>query len=377
MTNKSKTRSFRDKINDIIDTKTYAGLKAVEYPDPDIYALTNWTYEDIKNEVAALMKKFDDMGFKLKEAMELTYNTLRLAAYNDEGIKEFTENIMSATAIMLYCSKTREFIDADLRQKYSKLLDRWTTSHYKGYKLSLKDEEALENDIVSMLELIERYGDTSQPDYSVSVHDFLLDARPERWNRNLASGHVQMYISGDDKPCIEYIQKQLSPEAFLLITRFERDYYSPNRYKFVVESNGMKITPETQRFFDLYDGRSFIYRDATFYIDYHCGNNKFKGCTTGNDIAAFLNNNYYLLIMSYLNSEDKGVFIDMYGRIYDYSHGFITFAANSFEEFLELNARRSESQWVMINARKEIEQKYFIPEIRLLSIKRIRRGVHV
>ena len=49
----------------------------------------------------------------------------------------------------------------------------------------------------------------------------------------------------------------------------------------------------------------------------------------------------------------------------------------AFEEYIELYARKHKRAWYMINKRMEIEEKYFVPEIRLLSMKKLRRGVYV
>ena len=375
MDNKFKPGSFRGKRDEVMDTSRYQKYAETPYPDPDVTPLTSWHYGDIKSLVDELMENMNEIGFKFRESAEFVYHTLQLSIWNDKRGAQFTENLMSFTAIMRFLISKKCYLDGIIRDKYKALIDEWTRDHYKGYHLTVEDEKELEGDIAQTLEKLERIGETIIPDNMMVIHDFLTDASPKMWNRSL--GHADLTRDFSPPSNLEAIQSALSEEAFLLITRFDRDYYNPNRYKFYLEANGMRITPEVQRYFDLYDGRAFIYRDASFYINHHCGLNRIKGFTTSNDVGAIVMNNYYLLILSKLTTPGEGLFIDMYGRIHEYANGFLRFASNTFEEYLELYARKHKRSWYMISKRMEIEEKYFTPEIRLLGMKRLRRGVYV
>ena len=375
MDNKYKPGSFFGKRDEVMDTSRYQKFSDTPFPDPDRTALTSWKYGDIKRLVSELMETMNDIGFKFRESAEFVYHTLQLSIWSDTRGAQFTENLLSMTAIMRFLIEKKCYLDGVIRDKYKALLDEWTRDHYRGYRLTVEDETELESDIAKTLEKLARIGETVIPDNMMVIHDFLTDASPKTWNRSL--GHTALKRDINPPGCLEAIENALSEDAFLLITRFERDYYNPNRYKFYLEANGMRMTPEVQRYFDLYDGRAFIYRDASFYINHHCGLNRIKGFTTSNDVGAIVMNNYYLLILSKLSTPGEGLFIDMYGRIHEYANGFLRFASNTFEEYIELYARKHKRAWYMINKRMEIEEKYFVPEIRLLSMKKLRRGVYV
>ncbi len=375
MENTYKPGSFLGKRDEVMDTSRYAKYVETPYPDPDRTALTFWKYSDIKRLVAELMAGMKDMGFTYRESAEFVYHTLQLSIWNDTRGAQFTENLLTYNAIMRFLIQEKCHIDGILRDKFKAMLYEWTKHHYKGFRLSVEDETELESDIAKNLERLERVGETVLPDNMMVIHDFLTDASPTKWCPSLS--HATLRRDFTPPGYLEQIQDSLSEEAFLLITRFERDYYNPNRYKFYLEANGMKMTPEVQRYFDLYDGRAFIYRDASFYINHHCGLNRIKGYCTSNDIGAIVMNNYYLLILSKLTTPGEGLFIDMYGRIHEYANGFLRYASDTFEEYVELYARKQKRSWFMINKRMEIEEKYFVPEIRLLSMKKLRRGVYV
>ena len=375
MDNKYKPGSFFGKRDEVMDTSRYEKYSDTPFPDPDRTALTSWRYGDIKRLVKELMEKMNEIGFKFRESAEFVYHTLQLSIWSDTRGAQFTENLLSMTAIMCFLIDKKCYLDGVIRDKYKALLDEWTRDHYRGYRLTVDDETELESDIANILGKLERIGETVIPDNMMVIHDFLTDASPKVWNKSL--GHTSLKRDVTPQGCLETIENALSEDAFLLITRFDRDYYNPNRYKFYLEANGMRITPEVQRYFDLYDGRAFIYRDASFYINHHCGLNRIKGFTTSNDVGAIVMNNYYLLILSKLTAPGEGLFIDMYGRIHEYANGFLRFASNTFEEYIELYARKHKRAWYMINKRMEIEEKYFVPEIRLLSMKRLRRGIYV
>ena len=373
---KFKPGSFRGKAAEVTDTSRFAKFDNVPFPDPDRRALTTWTYRDIKREVAEFMESLSDLGYKFKECTDFTIRTFQIAIWNDPLCKQFTENLLVVTAVMRYLAdKGSGYLDGDLGEIYNAMLSEWTADHYKGYRLSVEDENELEEDIALLMKKFERVTEAVHNDFKMMIHDFLTEADPEIWRPNLGHNNQMRYFTPPGY--LEAIQGSLSEDAFLLITRFDRDYYNPNRYKFFLEANGMRMTPEVQRYFDLYDGRSFIYRDASFYINHHCGLNRIKGYTTGKNVGAIVMNNYYLLILNKLTRPEEGVYIDMYGRIHEYANGYIRFAANTFEEYLELSARKQARAWLMINKRRELEDKYFIPEIRLLSMKRLRRGVYV
>ncbi|MCR5122837.1 MAG: hypothetical protein K6B74_10490 [Ruminococcus sp.] len=375
MNNKFKPGSFLGKRAEIMDTSRFEKFVDTPYPDPDRQSLTMWSYDDIKMLVDEIMEAMRDMAFTYRESAEFVYQTLQLSIWNDKRGAQFTENLLIYTAIMCFLIKEKCHIDGVLRDKYKAMLDEWSLDHYRGYRLTVEEEEALEKDIRFVLTKLERVGETIIPDNLMVIHDFLTDASPTSWCRSL--GHTNLYRDTTPPGYVEKMQGVLSDDAFLLITRFERDYYNPYRYRFFLEANGMRLTPEVQRYFDLYDGRAFIYRDASFYINHHCGLNRIKGYNTSNDVGAIVMNNYYLLILSKLTTPGEGLFIDMYGRIHEYANGFLRYAANNFEDYVELYARKQRRSWYIINKRKEIEDNYFVPEIRLLGMKKLRRGVYV
>lgn len=371
-----KPGTFRAKIAEVTDTSRFAKFDNIPFPDPDRTALTTWSYRDIKTEISEFIDSLSELGYKLKECVDFALRTFQLAIWNDTSCRQFTENLLVVTAAMRYLAQRGTgYLDGDLRDIYNAMIEEWTAGHYLGYRLSVDDESELEEDIAFLMKKFERITDAVHNDFKMMIHDFLTEADPEIWCPAL--GHNNLMRDFTPPGYLEAIQGSLSQDAFVLITRFERNFYNPNRYKFFLEANGMRITPEVQRYFDLYDGREFIYRDASFYINHHCGLNKILGYTTSRNIGAVVMNNYYLLILSKLTRPDEGVYIDMYGRIHEYANGFIRFAANTFEEYLELNARKQQRAWLMINKRRELEDKYFLPEIRLLSMKRLRRGVYV
>lgn len=375
MYNKFKPGSFMGKRAEIMDTSRFEKFADIPYPDPDRHSLTTWRYDDIKRLVEELMEAMRNMAFTYRESAEFVYHTMQLSIWNDKRCAQFTENVMTFTSIMGFLIREKCHIDGILRDKYNALLNDWSRDHYRGYRLNVEEEEQLEADIAAVLKKLDRVGETVIPDNTMVIHDFLTDAAPTSWCRSL--GHTNLYRDYTPPGYVEKMQEILSDDAFLLITRFERDYYNPYRYRFFLEANGMQLTPEVLRYFELYDGRAIVYRDASFYINRHCGLNRIKGYSTSNDVGAIVMNNYYLLILSKLTAPGEGLFIDMYGRIHEYANGYLRYASNNFEEYIELYARKQKRSWYMINKRKEIEDNYFVPEIRILGMKKLRRGVYV
>ena len=72
--------------------------------------------------------------------------------------------------------------------------------------------------------------------------------------------------------------------------------------------------------------------------------------------------------MDYHYAGDWGPHICEDGKIYNYISGTLELAANSIEEFLEMEAREYLKSKLLLERRRELENKYLIPEIRTASM---------
>ncbi len=171
------------------------------------------------------------------------------------------------------------------------------------------------------------------------------------------------------------LRERLSERAYAMLTEYERadkiidaDILE-NQY---LAPNGLKMTDKLREFIELYDGRVYAWRHTTFLnMDRPFSSNTFEGFSIFLEIDAPIfvsGDKYYINTMDYHVAGDWGPYIGSDGKIYNYYCGKLEIPAKTPEEFFEEEAKLYYKDSLLIERRRELENKYLIPEIRTASM---------
>ena len=342
-------------------------------PDHRTQRLSCWTYADMKREFARSMELFAEKGFS-DERVNLAYNCACLKRYfamDKKSVAAMTENVMANTIRVIGAFETGSVkMSALSRQEYEKQISAYRSAETRGLTLSPEEYAELKYDIETALKLVQKleYSKPVSDDDGVSVSCKFIE-------RHFKDVKKAPPPADSDKR----LRELLSNRAYEMLTEYEREEeivdidFLENEY---LKPNGLKLTDGLREFAELYAGREYIWHAPCFLMDYPLSRCWYKGYS----VDLFLTwtgrieaDNYFIPAMSEFVPPYTGPEIDGNGMIHFYGEGYWLDFPNTAkplapEEFFEREARERYKDGLLIERRRELENKYLIPEIRTASM---------
>lgn len=351
--------------------KTYQ--RRLEVPDCATEKLSYWTYSDMKREFQKSMELFSENGFA-EDCITMAYKCVELSVMyglmygNRERAYSMTENAM---AITIYADKALESRNSKniewLKRQYEEHISAYRSAPTHGLILSAEERSELDRDIDSVLERLA----FENPRVDTIQRETLGCEESDIDFNTTARLRVAVPSAESDRK----LRERLSERAYEMLTEYERadkiidaDILE-NQY---LAPNGLKMTDELWEFIELYDGRVYAWRHTIFLnMDRPFSCNTFEGFSIFLEIDApifVLGDKYYINTMDFHVSGDWGPYIGSDGKIYNYCCGELELPAKSPEEFFEEEAKLYYKDSLLIERRRELENKYLILEIRTASM---------
>lgn len=346
-------------------------FRRLRIPDIMTEKVSCWTYADMKHEFQTLMKMFADQGFT-DDCILMAYKCVRLSLSSGDRdeiqANSMTENAMALT---IYADETLKSGDLNqiywLKESYSDKISAYRNASTHGLILSTAEQAELDRDIDSVLKRLS----TENP-----------QTENRQWNElNFERSSFKFDKDIDEILCVadppadgdKRLRERLSDRAYAIMTEYERAGKITDIG--VLESKclapqGLKHTKELREFIELYDGRVFAWQHTDFLSmdePFSCSN--FKGHSISLEVRApfyVSGDEYFINAFAYHVAGDWGPYIGSNGKIYD-SWNNMKLLANSAEEFIEMEAREYFKDRLLLERRRELENKYLIPEIRTAS----------
>lgn len=338
---------------------------SIAIPDVTTEKMSCWTYSDMKREFAESMDLFVKNGFA-NEAVSLAERCIQLRAARDID-KSFamTENAMLFTIILGEAYKANDLrLIHERKNFFNEQIDKWRNAPKHSLTLSAEEQSELDRDIDYVREMI-----SSDKSEEPSTEKRWFDPDDELGFDDACRTVLKRSCT---EQSTEIMRQRLSPEAYAMITEYKRrrTFTDPDDFeKKVLLPKNLKMTDKLREFIEIYDGRAFAWRSAYYFeMDVPFSHHNFDGfwISFGGNIC--LNDGkYYISTMDYHYAGDWGPHIDENGKIYKYWCGSLELAADSMEEFLEQQAREYRKDELLLKRRRELENKYLIPEIRTAS----------
>ncbi len=341
------------------------GGRCIAIPDFTTEKMSCWTYSDMKREFAESIDLFAKNGFA-DEAISLAERCIRLTSVRDFD-KSFamTENAMLFTIFLGEAYKAKDLRLIHIWKKdFDERIDKWRNAPKHGLTLSAEEQSELDRDINYVREMIssDKSEEPSTEKKWFDPDDMLGfdDACRSVLKRNCTEQST------------EIMRQRLSPEAYSMITEYERQrtFTDPDDFeKKVLLPKNLKMTDKLREFIEIYDGRAFAWRSNYFEMEVPLSYHNFEGFTISFGGNICLNDGkYFISTMNYHYAGDWGPHIDENGKIYKYWCASLGLTADSIEEFLEQQARERFKDELLLKRRRELENKYLIPEIRTASM---------
>lgn len=342
---------------------------------PDITAdrVSNWTYADMKREFQKSTELFSVNSFE-DECAYLAYSAAGLSVFYAKNKRErayaMTENIMALT-ILINTALGVSYIHPYLPENYERFVSEYRNSPTHGLVLSPGEQSELDRDIETALEKLRGYepepGKPFDPKFANAREISISEPLYYKWRKE-NSVCIDPPADSDSR-----MKARLSDTAYKMMTEFERiEFVSPDEYeKTFLLPNGLKMTDKLREFFEIYEGRVFAWRKTQiFNIDDPWSKTPLWGYCIGcgGRILVSRDGTYYIEAMHEHTTQDYGLHIGSNGKVYDCTMGRLYFLTNSMEEFLESEARDYRKDELLLKRRRELENKYLIPEIRMASM---------
>lgn len=340
--------------------------KQLKIPNLMTEQLSRWTYADMKREFAGSAELFADNGFK-DECLFLAADCIRLRPKNGSAYF-MTENAMLETIL------ANALINSDdppvnwLKKYYKNKISEYKNAPTHGLILCSAEQAELERDIENISEKIRGLNETAEP---IPKHYETIEwekAPFDSFDLEDCDDALYSYVPPADSD--KRMKKRLSNSAYEILTEYEREkIIDPDilEKKYLLP-NGLKLTDKLRGYIELYDGRTIMWLDRKFYMD--AVETRVQGQMLETIIEApiyVLDGKFYIKIMLEFGSLCE-TYIGSDGKIYEEGHDGYEFAANSIEEFLESQAREYLKSQLLLERRRELENKYLIPEIRTASM---------
>lgn len=347
-------------------------MRRLRTPDIMTERVSSWTYADMKCEFQRSTEFFSDNGFE-NECAYLAYSAAGLYVFcgeNKESAYAMTENIMALT-ILINKALGVSYIHPYLPENYERFVSEYRNSPTHGLVLSSEEQAELDRDIETALEKLRGYEPEPtkpfEPKYANAHEISIGEPLYYKWRKE-NSVCVDPPADSDSR-----MKARLSDTAYRMMTEFERsEFVSPDEYeKTFLLPNGLKMTDELREFFEVYGGRVFAWRKTQlFYMDDPWSQTPLWGydIECGGRILVSRDGTYYIEAMNEHTTQDYGQHIGSNGKVYGCVMGCLYFLTDTMEEFLESEARGYRMDELLLERRRELENKYLILEIRTASM---------
>lgn len=346
--------------------------RQLEVPDCATEKLSYWTYADMKREFQKSMELFSENGFA-DDCITMAYKCVELSVMyglmygNRERAYSMTENAM---AITIYADKALESRNSKniewLKRQYEEHISVYRSVSTHGLILSAEEQSELDRDIDSVLERLAnenpRTNTTQREALDCEESDIDFDTTE------------RLRVAAPSAESDRKLRERLSERAYAMLTEYEREkkITDINILEQLLETHGLKMTDKLHEFIELYDGRVYAWRHTTFLnMDRPFSSNTFEGFSIFLEIDAPIfvsGDKYYINTMDFHVSGDWGPYIGSDGKIYNYYCGKLEIPAKTPEEFFEEEAKLYFKDSLLIERRRELENKYLVPEIRTASM---------
>ena len=362
--------------NMIGHTAYYEEEKRLPVPDHTTEKLSCWTYTDMKREFARSMEYFAKNGFS-DENIDLAYVCVRLKlcfSDNKKSVAAMTENVMANTIRVIEAFKAeKEQTQALSRREYEEQITVYRSAETHGLTLSPEEQADLDRDIKAALEMIQSL-EYPKPNSSDEVDKYItLDM-----DKDFHIHYERIVYSPPPADSDKRLRERLSDRAYEMLTEYEREDeivdldFLQNEF---LKPNGLELTDELREFAELYAGREYVWHAPMFFMDYPLSLCWYKGYSV--DIycswtCSAKGEKYYIPAMSEFIPAYTGPEVGSDGKIHFYGAGYNKkypeFLPLSPEEFFEREARERFRDQLLIKRRRELENKYLIPEIRTANM---------
>lgn len=343
-------------------------------PDHTTQKLSCWTYADMKHEFARSMDFFAENGLS-DECVSLAYNCVCLKLYfsdNRKSVAAMTENVMANTLRVIEAFKSgSEQTEAPSRQEYEEQISAYRGAETHGLTLSPEEQTELERDIETALEMLQslEYPKPNGDDE---------DGIEINFDKHFTIHYEKVIKAPPPADSDTRLRAKLSDRAYEMLTEYEREEkivdidFLENEF---LKPNGLALTDELREFVELYAGREYVWHYPIFFMDYPLSLNSYKGYSVDLNITWACHSSgrdYYIPAMSEFIPAYTGPEVGSDGKIHFYGVGYYKkypeFSPLSPEEFFEREARERYRDQLLIERRRELENKYLIPEIRTASM---------
>lgn len=343
-------------------------------PDHTTQKLSCWTYADMKREFVRSMEFFAENGFS-DECVSLAYNCVCLKLYfsdNQKSVAAMTENVMANTIRVTEAFKAgREQTEAPSRQEYEEQIFAYRSAETHGLTLSPDEQTELDRDIEKALEMIQSLEDPKLDEDDEDGIDIDFD-------KHFTIRYDKVIKAPPPADSDTRLRAKLSDRAYEMLTEYEREDeivdldFLENGF---LKPNGLELTDELREFVELYAGREYIWHAPCFFMDYPLSLMWYKGYSVDLFVSwsCHCRGDFYIIpAMSEFIPAYTGPDVGSDGKIHFYGAGYykkyLEFSPLSPEEFFEMEARERHRDGLLTERRRELENKYLIPEIRTASM---------
>lgn len=358
-------------------------------PDHTTEKLSCWTYTDMKREFARSMEYFAENGFS-DEQVSLAYDCVCLKLYftdeqisltpdrvclkpyfldNRKSVEAMTENVMANTVRVIKAFKAgSEQTEALSRREYEEQISAYRSAETHGLTLSPEERSELDRDIKNALELIQSLEYPKQNKDDIEIP----------FDRSFGIQYDKVVKAPPPADSDARLRAKLSDRAYEMLTEYEREDeivdidFLENGF---LKLNGLELTDELREFAELYAGREYAWHYPSFFMDYPLSLMSYKGYSVDLFVSWSCRcggGNYFIPAMSEFIPAYTGPEVGSDGKIHFYGVGYYKkypeFSPLSPEDFFEREARERYKDGLLINRRRELENKYLIPEIRTASM---------
>lgn len=380
--------------NIIGDTAYMREERRLPVPDHTTEKLSCWTYADMKREFVRSMEFFAENGFS-DECVSLAYICVCLKLYftdeqisltptrvclkpysldNKKSVEAMTENVMANTIRVIEAFKVgREQTEAPSRQEYEEQISVYRSAETHGLALSPEEQPELDRDIEKALELIKslEYPNRDEEDDDDDGIEIPFD-------RHFGIHYDKVIKAPPPADSDARLRAKLSDRAYEMLTEYEREDeivdmdFLENGF---LKPNDLELTDELREFVELYAGREYVWHYPSFFMDYPLSLCSYRGYSVDLFISwsCHCRGELYIIpAMSEFIPAYTGPEVGSDGKIHFWGAGYCKnypeFSPLSPEEFFEREARQRYRDQLVTDRRRELENKYLIPEIRTASM---------
>lgn len=313
---------------------------------PDPLTWSSITYSEMKKEFAESLKFFRSRGYSEGDSASFARGSASFS---------MVEDLMSDVIYYLYCIDNSIPTSIKWFKEYmlSKYIEKFHTNQLIR-EMPEEDKKAFDADLNRLLASEDKIIDiVSEEIPSEEFEEFI---NIDWYDHNHFSFDNCRFIESN-KEYLKRMKDALSDTAYKMMTEYRREpFVSPDDYERVfLKPRGFRMTEEIRRFIELYDNRIFAWRIKS--------TDTFRGYNICLYDIWTDGSNYYIPVFFELVAGDWGPFIRCDGKIYDSGGRKL---ADTAEEFFEQEAVAYKHDMDLKERKREIADKYCIPEIRKL-----------